>query len=216
MKISTTDFEGDPNLGLYGFATDKYAFLGMKKSLPVLKTKIIVQPMGQTRFSGIFATGNSHGIIISSFFKEYDEYIDIPVLVLKTDFTAIGNLVLINDNGIIISPLIKNHAKEISDFFGLECKATTIAETGVVGSCAIATNKGCVINPFVKKPDLEVLDVAFCSAWQAPRGSDACSVCSDDSMPDSVEMPLAGLQSRAASLKHDVSVSQSIAFAYKL
>ncbi|MBS3056651.1 MAG: translation initiation factor IF-6 [Candidatus Aenigmarchaeota archaeon] len=157
MKISTTDFEGDPNLGLYGFATDKYAFLGMKKSLPVLKTKIIVQPMGQTRFSGIFATGNSHGIIISSFFKEYDEYIDIPVLVLKTDFTAIGNLVLINDNGIIISPLIKNHAKEISDFFGLECKATTIAETGVVGSCAIATNKGCVINPFVKKQEMKII-----------------------------------------------------------
>ncbi len=37
-----------------------------------------------------------------------------------------------------------------------------------------------MVNPFVKKPDLKVLDVAFCNAWQAPPGSEDCSVCMND------------------------------------
>jgi len=115
--IQIADFQGDPNLGLYGFATDKYAFLGMKKKMPLLKTKIIANPMGHTNFSGIFAAGNSSGIIASSFFKEDMKDLKIPVLLLKTDFTAIGNLVLMNDNGILISELIKKHSKEMIRWF---------------------------------------------------------------------------------------------------
>ena len=151
------NFEGDPNIGLYAFATDKYIITGVrrKKSLDRMETSLKVKPkhtmMLNTEFAGIFCCGNSTGIIIPEIMKwhelpEIRKMLD-SVLLLKTDYSAIGNLVLMNDNGIIVSPLIKSHIPAIKKFFSLPCEAMTIARSHIVGSIGIATNKGCLVHP---------------------------------------------------------------------
>ena len=157
MNFERMDFEGDPNLGLYGFATDKYVLTGMnsKKVLQriekVLRVKPISTMMLNTGFAGIFCRGNSHGIVLSEIMKGHElpslkKMLD-NVLVLKTDYSAMGNLILMNDNGVIISPLIKSHTREISEFFSIPCEATSIARSQIVGSLGLATNRGCLVHP---------------------------------------------------------------------
>lgn len=36
------------------------------------------------------------------------------------------------------------------------------------------------LNPFTEKPKLEILDVSFCSVWQAPHKKSDCKLCTDD------------------------------------
>src|SRR3989338_2589803 len=142
MSIIRTNLQGDPNVGLYGFATDRYGICGIRnKNLEkVLKVKFHFMPLYGTSLSGLFAAGNSHGIIATKHISK-NEIAHMKsitkVLILDTSYTAVGNLVLMNDNGIIISPLIKKFRKEIADFFSLPCETGLIAGITVVGSVAV-------------------------------------------------------------------------------
>jgi translation initiation factor 6 len=62
-----------------------------------------------------------------------------------------------NDNGIIISPLIKEHKHDIGEFFDLPCEVTNIAGLGIVGKLGFATNKGCVVHPQIKEHEMDVI-----------------------------------------------------------
>ena len=115
MRLLHTNFDGDPNLGLYGFATDSYCFLGVpivKKSYKdALKVPVRQCTVLETSLAGMFCAGNSSGMVVPSVIEEYEidkirkEFDNL--LVLKTQYTALGNLMLMNDNGIILSPLLK-------------------------------------------------------------------------------------------------------------
>lgn len=162
--LARMNFAGDPNLGLYGFATDGYCFLGInhKKVRHTLGVPIYPCTLLNTDFAGMFAAGNSHGIVISDYVEDYDmpklsRYFD-NILVLRTKYTALGNLILMNDNGIVISPLIKKHRKEISDFFDINCSVSTIAKQRIVGNLGIATNKGCLLHPKVRKNEMKIIE----------------------------------------------------------
>ena len=150
--IIRAKFGDDQNIGLYGFATDAYCITGMRnKALKNLDVPLLEITMLGTRFCGIFSAGNSHGIAVSHTLDEH-EIEDIRrffknILVLESRFNAIGNLVLMNDKGIILSPLLKGHAAKLQDFFGIPCCISRIAGTNVVGSAGIATNNGCLLHP---------------------------------------------------------------------
>lgn len=159
-----TSFGGDQNIGLYGFATDKYCFLGMpcKKIKPVLDVPVYTCTILNTYFSGIFVTGNSHGIIISTAVKDYDIHrlrlhFD-NILVLRTNYTALGNLVLMNDNGIILSSFLKKHKGEVKEFFGINCEIATIARQRLVGSVGKTTNRGCLLHPKVRQQEKNMIE----------------------------------------------------------
>lgn len=161
------NFYGDCNIGLYGFASERYVFLGLntkmdKKIEEVLGTKKLSSTVLYTSFAGIFCAGNSHGIIAPKILEEYElerlKNIFEHVLVLDTDYSAIGNLVLLNDNGIVISPMLRKHRKEVHEFFRLPCEVGRIAGVNVVGAMAIAVNNGCLASPRTKKNEIKLLE----------------------------------------------------------
>ncbi|MBI2076515.1 MAG: translation initiation factor IF-6 [Candidatus Aenigmarchaeota archaeon] len=173
MTILRENFYGDVNIGLYGFATDKYCLLGLrqkinKKIKKALGVPVYVSTFLATDFAGLFAAGNSSGIAVSGMIEGHElqvlKKMFENILVLPTRFTAIGNLILLNDSGIVLSPLLRKNKKEIESFFKLPCAISTIAGISVTGSCAIATNKGCVVHPKIKLDEKkiieEVLDVS--------------------------------------------------------
>lgn len=162
MPIMKLNFQGDPNVGLYGFATERYGVCGVKnKHLSALGVKFHTIPLYGTHLSGLFAAGNSRGIVASKHLgkNEIAHMKSIAkVLMLDTSYTAIGNLILLNDNGIIISPLLRRHKKEIEEFFSLRCEVSTIAGIAVTGSVAVATNSGCLVHPKIKTNEKKVIE----------------------------------------------------------
>lgn len=158
-----TNFEGDPNLGLYGFATDKYCIIGVnsarKKVEGELKVKTYFFSVFNTSLLGIFGAGNSTGMVMPSIIeKEEKEQIKIETLYIESRYTAFGNLILMNDNGIILSPLLKNEKEKIEKFFGLESHIMKIAGTSIVGNAGIATNKGCLLHPKAKESEIKKIE----------------------------------------------------------
>ena len=169
-KILRINFGDDPNLGLYGFATEKTCFLGFipKKKIEdnikdTLHVKIeTVQPLA-TDFTGIFLTGNMSGLLLPEIIRDETEELKnkVDVLFLDSDHTALGNLVLMNDSGIVISPLLKKHKRKIEKFFGLKCEMTKIIGSNVIGTIAFATNSGCIIHPKAKEREIKIIEKAL-------------------------------------------------------
>ncbi|MFH0949448.1 MAG: translation initiation factor IF-6 [Candidatus Aenigmatarchaeota archaeon] len=177
MHFLKTNFRGDPNIGLYGFATDSYCIIGMndkkivKKGKRILKVPVYHETFFNTWFAGIFASGNSSGIVVPkiarSEAKNFEKHFD--VFSIDTDYTALGNLILMNDNGIILSPLLKKHKTEIEKFFRIPCVITKIAFTTIVGKVGFATNKACILHPNASRQEISVIgkvldvDVSGCT-----------------------------------------------------
>ncbi len=168
MHVLRTNFEGDPNVGLYGFATDKYLIAGADKYLPKLKETLKVQAHSvhfiNMDLAKLFSAGNSSGMVIPEFVEDFDkEEIDkirshIKVLSIKTPYTSLGNLILMNDNGIVLSPFLRKHKSELSKFFGIECQISKIALMNIVGSLGFATNKGCLVHPKIREKEKRLIE----------------------------------------------------------
>jgi len=165
-----TDFRGDTNIGLYGFATDKYCFIGIHdkktqhKIKDILKVKVVSSMVFNMEFVSIFCAGTSDKIILPKITKEYelDEISKkFDVLVVDTKETALGNLIVMNDGGIILSPILKNFKKEIESFFGLKSITMKIAGTNVIGKTAVATNKGCLLHSKATKSEIKKIEDAL-------------------------------------------------------
>jgi translation initiation factor 6 len=78
--------------------------------------------------------------------------------VLKANETAIGNLILCNDKGCIISDMLSRFRKEISDALGCEVETGKIAGLDIVGSCAAASNVGCLCHREAKEEELKRIE----------------------------------------------------------
>jgi len=170
MAILRTNFSGDPNIGLYGFATDKYCLMGLrqkvnKKIKTALGARLHVTSALHTDFASLFIAGNSTGIVVPRILEDY-ELLQIKksfdnVLVLDTDYTAIGNLILLNDKGIILSPLLRKQKDVVKKFFDLPCVVSRVAGTVVVGSAGVVTNKGCLLHPKVKPSEKNLIEATL-------------------------------------------------------
>jgi len=168
FKFLRTNFNGDPNIGMYGFATDKYCFLGietqkaLQKIKDSLKTEVIISTIAGTELSGLFAVGNSNGIILPKIIKDFElkklKQLDLNIKVLESKETAIGNLILCNDKGCLISNLLRKHKKEISDVLGCEVETGRIARLDIVGSCAVASNIGCLCHREANEEEIKRIE----------------------------------------------------------
>lgn len=171
MKITQTNFHGDHNLGLFAKSSDKLCVVGnfvldktVKKMEDSLKVKIIKATLANTDFIGVFCCFNSNGIVLPNIandreitlFKNLKKEFGMNLEILKTKFTAIGNLTLANDKGVVISKIFtKRNKKNIEDCLGVECEYSSVAKMSIVGSAGITTNKGCLIHRDATEEEIE-------------------------------------------------------------
>jgi len=162
MKYQTSNIREDPNIGLYGFATDKYCLLGRKAGVEkTLNVREKISTAYTIELSGIFITGNSSGIMApESIEDEEKEKLEkiTEVLFIDTNFTALGNLCVMNDSGILISGLLRKHKNEIEKFFGLKTETATVARSKVIGTCVAATNRGCIFHPKTTEAEQKIIE----------------------------------------------------------
>jgi translation initiation factor 6 len=174
MKIFQTNFFGDHNIGIYGKASDNVCILGSlvdeknkKKIEELLKVKVYSLTVARTDLVGIFCCLNSNGIILPKIlsekeletFKKIEKEVGINLGIIKSKFTAMGNLILCNDKGAIVSKVFtKKEKKKIEDFLGVDSEFLSLGEIKTLGSCGIATNKGCLVHRDAKEEEIKVIE----------------------------------------------------------
>lgn len=166
--VKRASFHGDVNVGLFGFVSDRFALLPDNSlDVSVLKVPSVVCTVSDTQLIGLFLAGNSNGIIFPKIInrREVDEIltglrdagVEINSTILKNKHTVLGNLIVCNDTGAVISSLLKGSRKTIEDILGVEVVVAEIAESKLPGSFCVATNRGFLLSSNGSEEDYELL-----------------------------------------------------------
>ncbi|AJF60623.1 MAG: translation initiation factor IF-6 [Candidatus Diapherotrites archaeon] len=75
---------------------------------------------------------------------------------------ALGNLIAVNENGGIASPLIgKKTVEGLEKFFGVHFSRMTVAGSNLAGAATTVTNKGFIVHPNIKQDEFRELEKIF-------------------------------------------------------
>ncbi len=116
------------------------------EKIPVKSTSSLV---------GLFHAGNSHGIVQAVDPEcEWADYVE-------TRFTCLGNLILCNDKGALIAPVLKDKKSELEKILGVPCTAGTIAGLQTVGTLGLANSHGVAVHPKATEKEMDLLKTAL-------------------------------------------------------
>jgi len=169
FKFLRAKFYGDPNVGLYGLATDDYCLLGLEPDKKILvklestlNSKIKSTTIAGTEFIGLFASGNRNGIVLPKIAEDFEikkiKSLGINLEVIESKETALGNLILCNDKGCLISSSLRKFKKKITDALGCEVETGKVSKLNIVGSAAIANNTGCLCHTEAKEEEMKKIE----------------------------------------------------------
>ncbi|MFT4305201.1 MAG: translation initiation factor IF-6 [Candidatus Woesearchaeota archaeon] len=174
MHILKTDINGNPNIGLYGFVTNKYCLLGeeisdtlAKKISDVLKVPYFKLNIAGTSLLGVFLTGNDDNLLIPNIAFSWEiEKIDkiskeigFKYSIIDSELTALGNNIICNKNYCLVNPDYNDDIKkQIKKALDLDVKEAKIANLPTIGSLTALNDKGCAIHR-----DAEQFEIDFIS-----------------------------------------------------
>lgn len=165
---------GNPNIGVYIFVNDEVAVVppGLTTSekeaiIETLNIELLETKIAGTIINGVMIAGNNRALIVPR--NILDEELDylvkslkkygINVYVLESRHTALGNIILMNDEICIVPPgLEDSEARKIGDTAGVEVVKKTIMGLNIPGTLAVITNKGGVIHPDIDDNELSELE----------------------------------------------------------
>jgi translation initiation factor 6 len=82
----------------------------------------------------------------------------VKVSRLSTNLTALGNIIVANDQGAVVHPKLRDVTmKSIESILGVKVTPSRVGGSGLVGSSAVATNKGALANPNATDEELDLL-----------------------------------------------------------
>ena len=168
--IRRVNLAGNPNLGVYIAVTDKVALappnLGEKMvgvveealQIPVIKT-----PISGSSLAGALAVGNSRGFLVSRYAFDTEvnaiKEFGLEVERIPDRLTAVGNIILANDHGAVVNPLLSDEAVDVvCETLDVEVVRGSIANFKIIGSVAVATNKGALVHPSATSDEVDFLE----------------------------------------------------------
>jgi len=171
LGIYKYDVYRSPNIGLFvksnntilsvpfGFAETK-----AKKLKDYLNVdNMFYASVSGTRLIGPMSVMNNNGIILPSTASEeelqlFRQESKLNVDRLKSKFTAIGNLISANDNGALVSSLIKGEThQQIRDILGVQVDTLSIAGFVQTGAMVVATNLGAAVHPNASEEEVRII-----------------------------------------------------------
>jgi len=168
------NFNDNPNVGVYCRTNDNIAFIQMglskktkKKITNSLNVDIVELRIYSATIIGSLLTMNSNGAVVTDFvdkdsLKSIEEQ-NLDVYVIKDKINAVGNDILVNDNGALVHPSFKDKTiTEIKKILKVPVFRGTIASLNTVGMAAVVTNKGLLCHPKVTELEKKHLEEIFC------------------------------------------------------
>jgi translation initiation factor 6 len=152
LEIERYDYLGNSNIGFYATVTSSQAIFP-----PEFNRKEIFDVensaetyIAKTRLVGLFTAGNSNCILVpetvSSREKDKLEESGVDFRVLETQETALGNLILANDKGAVVSEVLEEDIEEIEDALEVPVEIGEVAGISNPGVCALGNSLGSVIH----------------------------------------------------------------------
>ena len=156
--LKRINLTGNPNLGVYISVNDEVAIVPF--NLPtemepvmkeVLEVDLIRTSIAGCNLNGVLATGNSNGFVVSPHTTDREiellEDAGLNVARLPGKYTAVGNILAVNDYGAMAGPNIKEETiKVIEDTLKVPVEIYQFADSKIVGSASIVTNKGALLH----------------------------------------------------------------------
>ena len=164
MLVYQTEFFGHSTLGLLGLATEDVCYLPVEiekiqtqKISETLQTKVKKTSMYNSFLIGLFSAANSKYIFVPEIISEIKN-LEKEVIKLTGIFTTLGNLILCNDKGCILSPYLAEKKYFFENELKLKTEATTISDLPFPGILAAVTNKGGIVHKNCKDAEIEILE----------------------------------------------------------
>lgn len=171
--LAICSFNENPNLGVFCRANDSIAFIcrGLlkkikKKISSTLDVNLVELNITDATIIGSLLTFNSNGAVITDFADIdaikiiKDQGLD--VCIIHDNLNAAGNDILVNDNGALVHPDLKDRSiKEIEKSLNVPVQKGTIGSLKTVGMAAVVTNKGLLCHPKVTEDEKRVLEKVF-------------------------------------------------------
>ena len=161
MRILKKTFRRNPNIGLYMYVSDKFCLVPKwitdkeaKQISEIFCVPSIPASVAGTDLLGVFCAGNINKLLLPKItfeyeFKEMSEKLSklgASIEVLDSEKTALGNLIKANDNGAIISPVLKHDAEKISKKLGVNANLLKIEEVEAIGALIATNNSKAVVS----------------------------------------------------------------------
>ena len=171
--LQLLDFNENPNLGIFCRANDDIAFIckGLPKKIKtkissVLEVDLVELNIADATIIGSLLTFNSKGAVVTDFVDidaiKIIENQGFEVCIIEDKLNAAGNDILVNDNGALIHPDIKNKSmKDIEKVLKVPVYRGTIGTLKTVGMAAVVTNKGLLCHPKITDEEKGVLEKVF-------------------------------------------------------
>ncbi|MHC1563763.1 MAG: translation initiation factor IF-6 [Candidatus Hecatellaceae archaeon] len=161
---------GSPNIGVFARATDSYAIFPegiperkLERVSRFLGVKVVSLDLGYSKLIGVLSAANSKGLLIPHYITSEEEKLlreklKVEVKRLKSKYTSAGNLILANDVGAVVSPLLgKRGLATVEDVLGVEAVHGSVAGIPLPGSMAAATNRGAMLHPQASDEELKLV-----------------------------------------------------------
>ena len=171
--LKRINLTGNPNLGVYISITDEIAIVPL--NLPMimensiketLEVEVIRSSIAGSNLNGALSVGNSKGFIVSPYTTDKEievlESNGLNVAKIPDRYTAVGNIIALNDNGAITTPLLSDTSvKIIGDVLELKVERSSLAGSNIIGSLATVTNKGALLHPKTTNEEIEFVEEVF-------------------------------------------------------
>lgn len=160
MPIEKYDYRGDINIGLYATVTEEYLVLPREfKKKDFFEQEGVETRIAGTRLIGLFTAGNSNCLLLPDSIKDREkenlEDAGLPVKILETNENALGNLILANDKGAVISEKLEDQKEEIAEALDVPVEIGEIAGIANPGSCGVASKNGVLIHREASEEEAE-------------------------------------------------------------
>lgn len=168
--INLIAYNKNPNIGVIGKANDKLALLpaACPPNFASAASETLGVEVHRINICGTFLIGamlalNNKGAVLSkhAYREEINKMkkLDLNVGIVKEKFTALGNLVLLNDSGAVASRLLsKKTLAVMREVFDCEVEVKDIGGFKAVGSAGVATNRGALVHPVVSEEELKWIE----------------------------------------------------------
>lgn len=154
--IQKYSYRGDENIGFFATVVGDTAVVAPE--FDQFFDEQVETYAGRTRLLGLYTAGNSSCLLVPDVMTDHElEGLDVEVEVVEIDSrrNALGNMILCNDKGALVSPRLEERKEEIAEALGVEVKVGKIAGLPNPGVCGVSNGKGAVIHREASEEEAE-------------------------------------------------------------